>query len=255
MDMVLRRFAKAIRSQDWFTVFVELVVLIVGVFLGLQVDDWNQRRLDRIEEQYYLDRLGRDLKHSLIEQEEQLEAAKMKFDDTLAIQNVLETGDLGSMTVDEFEHRIGMVRGFASSTLVTATMQELIAGGKASLLQSDELREELADFNEWYARHKQSYEYVSGSIMDAYRRFFGFLRPDWPDLDAPPAWSADVENLMNDPDAKPTMRQLTNAYWIRWRDLRRLNRETRELYELLCEVTAAPRRMRVEGCDNSTVKQ
>ena len=254
MDMVLRRFAKAIRSQDWFTVFVELVVLIVGVFLGLQVDDWNQRRLDRIEEQYYLDRLGRDLKRSLIEQEEQLEVAKTKFEDALAIQNVLEAGDLGTMTMDEFEHRIGTVRGFASSTLVMATIQELIAGGKASLLQSNELREELAAFNEWYARHKRSYEYVSGSIIDAYDRFFGFLRPDWPDLDGPRAWSADVENLMNDPDVKPTTRQLTNAYWIRWRDLRRLNRETRELYELLCEVTAASRRMRDGGCDNSTVK-
>jgi hypothetical protein len=253
--MLLKRLAQGIRSRDWFTVFVELVVLIVGVFLGLQVDDWNQRRLDRIEEQYYLDRLGRDLKRSLTEQEEQLEAAKTKFQDTLAIQNVLEAGDLGSMTVDEFEHQIGMVRGFASSTLVTATMQELVGGGKASLLQSNALREELAAFNEWYSRHKQTYEYVSVSIMDAYRRFFGFLRPDWPDLDGPRVWSADVENLMNDLDAKHTMRQLTNAYWIRWRDLRRLNRETRKLYELLCEVTATPPRMRVEGCDNSIVKQ
>ena len=46
IDMLLKRLTQGIRSRDWFTVLVELMVLIVGVFLGLQVDDWNQRRID-----------------------------------------------------------------------------------------------------------------------------------------------------------------------------------------------------------------
>ena len=252
--MFLKRLAQGIRSRDWFTVLVELMVLIVGVFLGLQVDDWNQRRLDRIEEQYYLDRLGRDLKRSLSDQEKQLENARTNFENALAIQKVLEARDLGGMTASEFKDRIGTIRGFPTSILVTATTEELIAGGKASLLRSNELREELAAFVEWYSDHERFYDYVSSSILDAYNRQSGFMTPEWTDPTNPPKWSADVEELMNDSDAISTMRQLTNAYWIRWRDLRRLNRETREIYELLVKVSGGPHQIRSDGSDSSTVK-
>ena len=253
--MLLKRVAQGIRSRDWFTVFVELMVLIVGVFLGLQVDDWNQRRLDRIEEQYYLDRLGRDLERSLSEQEKLLEAAWKNFEDALAIQKVLEARDLGGMTASEFKDRIGTIRGSQPLVLVTATTEELIAGGKASLLRSNELREELAAFVEWYYDQERFYDYVSSSIIDAYNRQSGFMTPEWTDLTSHPKWSADVEQLMNDADAISTMRQLANAYWIRWRDLQRLNEETREIYELLTRVSGSPHQSRPEASNSRSVKQ
>ena len=253
--MLLKRLTQGIRSRDWFTVLVELMVLIVGVFLGLQVDDWNQRRIDRIEEQYYLDRLGRDLQRSLSEQEKLLEAAWTNFEDALAIQKVLEARELGGMTASEFESRIGSIRGIPRSMLVTATTEELIAGGKASLLRSNELREELADFVEWYSDQERSDDYVSSVIIDAYNRQSHFMAPEWTDPTSPPKWSADVDELMNDPDAVSTMRQLTNAYWIRWRDLRRLNTKTRDIYDLLIKVSGGPNQIRSDGSESTTVTQ
>ena len=253
--MLLKRLTQGIRSRDWFTVLVELMVLIVGVFLGLQVDDWNQRRIDRIEEQYYLDRLGRDLQRSLSEQEKLLEAAWTNFEDALAIQKVLEARELGGMTASEFESRIGSIRGIPRSMLVTATTEELIAGGKASLLRSNELREELADFVEWYSDQERSDDYVSSVIIDAYNRQSDFMAPEWTDPTSPPKWSADLDELMNDPDAVSTMRQLTNAYWIRWRDLRRLNTKTRDIYDLLIKVSGGPHQIRSDGSESTTVTQ
>ena len=44
--MILRRIAEAFRRQDWFTVFVETMIVVVGVFVGLQVDNWNAARVD-----------------------------------------------------------------------------------------------------------------------------------------------------------------------------------------------------------------
>ena len=48
--MIQRRFTEAITSQNWIVVFIEVLVLVVGIFIGLQVDDWNQTRKDRVEE-------------------------------------------------------------------------------------------------------------------------------------------------------------------------------------------------------------
>lgn len=44
--MIIRKLATALRRQDWFTVFVEVTIVVVGIFVGLQVDDWNDRRKD-----------------------------------------------------------------------------------------------------------------------------------------------------------------------------------------------------------------
>lgn len=48
--MILRRLAEGIQSQDWFTVLVEIMIVVVGIFLGLQVDDWNEERRGAAEE-------------------------------------------------------------------------------------------------------------------------------------------------------------------------------------------------------------
>ena len=55
--MILRRISENVRSQNWFAVAVEFVIVVVGVFMGLQVQDWNEARKARIEEQGLLSRL------------------------------------------------------------------------------------------------------------------------------------------------------------------------------------------------------
>lgn len=45
--MILKRLREQAGQQNWFGVSVDLVILILGVFLGIQVNNWNQDRLDR----------------------------------------------------------------------------------------------------------------------------------------------------------------------------------------------------------------
>jgi hypothetical protein len=52
--MILRRIASAFRRQDWFTVFVETMIVVLGVFLGLQVNNWNAAGQDRADEAFFM---------------------------------------------------------------------------------------------------------------------------------------------------------------------------------------------------------
>lgn len=63
--MILRRFAEAVREQNWFQVMLEVAIVVVGIFLGLQVDNWNQARKDRIEERHILSRLHGEMETSV----------------------------------------------------------------------------------------------------------------------------------------------------------------------------------------------
>lgn len=59
--VVLRRFREHAAKHDWFSVAIDLTIVIIGVFLGMQANNWNQDRLDRNRGQQYRQRLIEDL--------------------------------------------------------------------------------------------------------------------------------------------------------------------------------------------------
>ena len=51
--MAIRRFREHVTAHNWFAVGVDLAIVAVGVFLGLQASNWNQARIDRGEAAEY----------------------------------------------------------------------------------------------------------------------------------------------------------------------------------------------------------
>lgn len=50
--MILRRITEHVKAQNWFAVGIDFVIVVVGVFIGLQVQQWadaqRQARMERI---------------------------------------------------------------------------------------------------------------------------------------------------------------------------------------------------------------
>lgn len=46
---MIRRIREHVEAQNWFAVGIDLLIVVVGVFLGTQANNWNQDRLDRAE--------------------------------------------------------------------------------------------------------------------------------------------------------------------------------------------------------------
>ena len=45
--MILRRLTANLRAQNWTAIAIEFLIVVVGVFIGTQVANWNQQRLER----------------------------------------------------------------------------------------------------------------------------------------------------------------------------------------------------------------
>jgi hypothetical protein len=60
--MLPRRITNNLKEQNWMVIWVELLVVVVGVFMGLQVDNWNESRVERNTVKTYYDRLIQDLR-------------------------------------------------------------------------------------------------------------------------------------------------------------------------------------------------
>ncbi len=65
--MILRRIVDAFRRQDRFTVFVETLIVVLGVFLGLQVNNWNAARADKQAAAAYLVDIAADVRADMTE--------------------------------------------------------------------------------------------------------------------------------------------------------------------------------------------
>ena len=53
-DMILHRIKESLKRQDWTAVTLELVIVIIGVFIGTQVSNWNQARIEKRETEQLL---------------------------------------------------------------------------------------------------------------------------------------------------------------------------------------------------------
>jgi hypothetical protein len=43
--MLLRRIIEHVKVQNWTAIVIDFVIVVVGVFIGIQVSNWNEGRL------------------------------------------------------------------------------------------------------------------------------------------------------------------------------------------------------------------
>lgn len=59
--MILHRLASAIRHQNLSQIITEILIVVIGIFLGLQVTDWAENRTLRDQEKAYLHQLHEEV--------------------------------------------------------------------------------------------------------------------------------------------------------------------------------------------------
>jgi len=63
--MRLRRIIEHLSEQHWTAIWIDLVIVVVGVFIGIQVSNWNQTRADSQREHLLLVDLRVELAESI----------------------------------------------------------------------------------------------------------------------------------------------------------------------------------------------
>ncbi len=63
--MILRRVIAHFRKQEWTAIALDFVIVVVGVFIGIQVANWNEAQAERRLGLDYVERLSADLRNDL----------------------------------------------------------------------------------------------------------------------------------------------------------------------------------------------
>jgi len=156
------------KAKNYFFYAIgEIILVVIGILIALQINSWNENRKDRILEKEYLNRILVDIKsdqellnvYTLDRYERKVECLKKgkayyqgnyKITDTIQFLNDISYGS---------------VYGFVDWFLNKNTYNELISTGNLRKIQSDSLRTAINDYYEISnALNNSGKNYVSGYI-------------------------------------------------------------------------------------------
>ncbi|MEM7457853.1 MAG: hypothetical protein AAF331_00195 [Pseudomonadota bacterium] len=59
--MLLRRITKHVKEQNWFAVGIDFIIVVIGVFIGIQVANWNDNQNTKAALAASLERLDKEV--------------------------------------------------------------------------------------------------------------------------------------------------------------------------------------------------
>ncbi|MBP8081362.1 MAG: hypothetical protein KAY12_04310 [Arenimonas sp.] len=144
--MILRRLAEHLRHQHWTAIGIELAIVVLGVFIGMQVSNWNEERRDRALERQYLERLREDIASSMSGAQDGIE--KMESQGRKA---TLMLESLSACRLDEagqradFASALYVLGRIEPPMLTRGTIDELRSTGRLGIIRSVRLRQALSN--------------------------------------------------------------------------------------------------------------
>jgi len=152
--MLLRSITQHVKDQNWFAVSIDFCIVVVGVFIGIQVANWNTG----LAEQSRGEKIKSQLVSEFIEIESELARHIRDITSWIEISDQLTEDILsGSIALDtiEFSDRLYSIR-WRSNSGESNTITEIISQGDMDILNSPDLVEKLLGFNRFSQRHTEN---------------------------------------------------------------------------------------------------
>ena len=142
--MILRRITEHVKAQNWFAVGIDFLIVIVGVFIGTNVTNWNDARLTQERSAAYTERLLNDLQ---VEHEYAV-SLREYFEDARQASIIAFNGLTGTGEHDDREILINIFRAsqFQWYERRSAAFNELLSSGELGLIKDPVFRETAVKF-------------------------------------------------------------------------------------------------------------
>ncbi len=173
--MLLRRVTMHVREQNWTAVLIDFVIVVVGVFVGLQVQDWNEDRKDRREEQQLLVRLLEETEVLLDANEWELRRFRLRSDVLMGVNPVLFSQAPSRAITDRecLQITFSHVQRRAADEL--PVLDEILETGRFSLLKEPRITESLRTYLLRRERSRAHYDEVVNELFRLHSRYPGLF--------------------------------------------------------------------------------
>lgn len=218
--MLLRRITQHVKDQNWFAVGLDFVIVVFGVFMGFQVQQWNEHRKNLSDTQEYLARLAADMEISTARNNFQISTSQNEIKQLDLILLSLRSCQLSEADKPAFTAGLYNMGKYDLPAMVMSTIDELNATGKFQLIGDVSLKRQISETvreynttlsldSQFSARTIPSVNYVRTHVSFSFDEHFN--RPDKLDPDKA---HYDFQQLCEDTtfiNAISTVREMTLA--------------------------------------------
>ena len=143
--MILRRLAAHLRHDNWFTVILELVVIVVGLFLAFQLDRWYESQRSKSDLQAHLVSLTEDFTENETRLTSAISEGKQEMEAAITLRAEIRK-DTPDLSVAELNELISQTSLLPTFNAVDLAYRNLISDDTLADLPSSDLKKELAEF-------------------------------------------------------------------------------------------------------------
>ncbi len=162
--MLLRRITQHVRDQNWFAVVLDFIIVVFGVFIGFQVNNWNNARQDNLRETIILNQLKDEFSAIKAQLEDERDIARERLDATKYVVELIDTNtqSYSAKTKQALIRNMGLGRVPSTS----ATYRQLVANGDMPLIRNGELRRALISYHDNIDKNAFLFERTLESVSD-----------------------------------------------------------------------------------------
>ena len=138
--MLLRRLTEHLKEQNWTAVGVDFLIVVLGVFMGIQVQAWYESQREQKLVRDYLHRLNEDFSLSIAGTERTRAFVTSNLDNLGIVLSSLRGCAVADGKKDRFANGLFHMGKLIPAQFVDGTLEELRASGRLLLVQNDDLR-------------------------------------------------------------------------------------------------------------------
>jgi hypothetical protein len=118
----------------------EIILVMIGILLALQVNNWNESRLEKIQEKAILSNLNQEFKQNKMALSSALEYNEKCFQTSIIVMNLFgkSNTELKAINIDSLINRTLEYDSFRPSE---NTISDLLQSGRLQLLQNEKLKD------------------------------------------------------------------------------------------------------------------
>jgi hypothetical protein len=187
MIKFFRKIRQKLLSENKFSKYLlyaigEIVLVVIGILIALQINNWNESRKNREKENKYLTNINREIINDSLALERSWFKNRQKKIECLELAKQYVLGNYFPKDTLLFINNVGFggINSRASFTGSSRTYKELISTGNLSLISNDSIRELIVNY---YSNKDFLDEYLRNIRSDyaTYVNAFKVYNPKYPD--------------------------------------------------------------------------
>ena len=175
-----RRIRQNLLKENRFSKYLlhaigEIILVVIGILIALQVNNWNEQRKQRDKELHYLSNLKTDLNLNIAEIEKYIVTRNSQTESAQVILDYFE-GRKTLDNLDEFNMHAVNVYTWQKFFQIDNTFQELTNSGNLSIISNDSIKNGLLNLESAYKKLKYEEEHFRyDSEVMLYEPSYGIL--------------------------------------------------------------------------------